>query len=66
MPFVEVSPGVRIWTGPMTPEQELEFMTRATRVQSFPSVNHRAQVQALPSEAGSPPPQQSPEEPSQP
>ena len=46
MPYKEVQPGVRLWYGKKTKDEELEFMTRMAGVRMFPSANTRSQTPA--------------------
>ena len=46
MPYKEVRPGVHLWYGKKTKDEELEFMTRMAGVRMFPSANIRSQTPA--------------------
>ena len=46
MPYKEVQPGVHLWYGKKTKDEELEFMTRMCGVRMFPSANTRSQTPA--------------------
>ena len=46
MPYKEVQPGVRLWYGKKTKDEELEFFTRMAGVRMFPSVNTRSRTSA--------------------
>lgn len=46
MPYKEVQPGVRLWYGKTTKDEELEFFTRMAGVRMFPSANTRSQTPA--------------------
>ena len=46
MPYKEVQPGVRLWYGKKTKDEELEFMTLMAGVRMFPSANTRSQTPA--------------------
>lgn len=47
MPYKQITPGIKLWVGPMTPAQELESITRASGVRMFPSANSRGQAPAV-------------------